>query len=184
MNSGEKTARTTIFHQLLRPDAAEDYVVPTVEELKDEAYILLAAAADTTGNALTIAAYNVAINPEISSRLTAELKETFPGPEPSMDFITLEKLPYLVSLCSRVRAMSILVNMLLDCGYQGSSTVNIPLSFVYIKKKKNDCSLFSLSCGVPGRLPRVVPESGAEFNGYYVPFGVRLSDHPGQMFRR
>ena len=136
MNSGEKTARTTIFHQLLRPDAAEDYVVPTVEELKDEAYILLAAAADTTGNALTIAAYNVAINPEISSRLTAELKETFPGPEPSMDFITLEKLPYLVSLCFRVRAMSILVNMLLDCGYQGSSTVNIPLSFVYIKKKK------------------------------------------------
>lgn len=98
MDSGKKTARATIFHQLLRSDAAEGYVVPTVEELKDEAYILLAAAADTTGNALTIAAYNVAINPEISSRLTTELKEAFPGPEPSMDFITLEKLPYLVSL--------------------------------------------------------------------------------------
>lgn len=135
MDSGKKTARTTIFHQLLRPDAAEGYVVPTVDELKDEAYILLAAAADTTGNALTIAAYNIATNPEIYSRLTTELREAFPGPEPSMDFITLEKLPYLVSFCSRVRAMeSIPVNKILDFDYQGSSTVSILFLFICIKK--------------------------------------------------
>lgn len=104
MDSGKKIVRPTIFHQLLRPDAAEGYTVPSVEQLKDEAYILLAAAADTTGNALTIAAYNVAINPEIYGRLTTELREAFPD-EASMDFITLEKLPYLVSLVPLFRAM-------------------------------------------------------------------------------
>ena len=68
-----------------------------MEELKDEAYILVAASADTTGNALTVAAYNVSTNPVIYNRLTAELRETFPNPEANVDFLTLEKLPYLVS---------------------------------------------------------------------------------------
>lgn len=71
--------------------------MPTVEELKDEAYILVAAAADTTGNALTIATYNAVRNPKIYQRLTAELKEAFPDPAMKMDFVSLEKLPYLVS---------------------------------------------------------------------------------------
>jgi len=36
-----------------------------------------------------------------------------------------------------------------------------------------------LSFGVPGRLPRVVPEPGATFNGYFLPAGVNQSttDH-------
>lgn len=99
VDSGEVTQqmRPTIFHQLLRPDAAEGYVVPTVDELKDEAYILVAAAADTTGNAMTIATYNVVVNPEIYQTLTTELKETFPDPMSDIDFVRLEKLPYLVS---------------------------------------------------------------------------------------
>lgn len=32
--------------------------------------------------------------------------------------------------------------------------------------------LNSLSFGVPGRLPRIVPEPGETFNGYYLPAGV------------
>jgi hypothetical protein len=31
-----------------------------------------------------------------------------------------------------------------------------------------------LSCGAPGRLPRIVPEPGADFSGYYLPAGVSL----------
>ena len=94
VDNGEKSLRT-IFHQLLQPDAAEDYIVPSVEELADEAYSILGAAADTTGNALTIGTYNVVINTDIYQRLAAELKEAFPNPD-DMSFITLEKLPYLV----------------------------------------------------------------------------------------
>ena len=88
----------TIFHQLLSPDAAEGHVVPTVDDLTDEVYIILAAAADTTGNAMTIATYNVVRNLTIYDRLTTELREAFPDPDDDMDYVVLEKLPYLVSM--------------------------------------------------------------------------------------
>lgn len=96
VDKGEKPQRTTIFHRLLSPDAAEGHVVPTVDQLKDEAFVIVAAAADTTGNALTISTYNVVRNPDIYAKLTAELKAAFPDPEARLDFVTLEKLPYLV----------------------------------------------------------------------------------------
>lgn len=86
----------TIFHQLLTPNITEGHVAPTVEELKDEALIIVSAAADTTGNAMTIAAFNVVSNQDIYKKLTAELKEAFPDPSTRLDFLTLEKLPYLV----------------------------------------------------------------------------------------
>lgn len=50
MERGEKVSRTTIFHELLRPDAAEGYAVPNVDELSSEAQNILGAASDTTGN--------------------------------------------------------------------------------------------------------------------------------------
>ncbi|EAW08477.1 cytochrome P450 [Aspergillus clavatus NRRL 1] len=136
VSSGEKVERKTIFHQLLRPDAADAYTVPTTKQLADEAYVIVTAAADTTGNALTIATYNVVTNPKIYERLTAELKERFPDPEAEMDFAALEKLPYLTAVIKE----------------------GLRLSF-----------------GVVGRLPRVVPQPGAEFNGYQVPEGTVVS---------
>lgn len=90
----EKSLRT-IFHQLLQPNATEGYVVPTVDELADEAYVILGAAADTTGNAMTIGSYNAVVNPEIYQQLTTELREAFPNVE-HINFAALEKLPYLV----------------------------------------------------------------------------------------
>lgn len=94
-----------------------------MEELKDEAYILVAASADTTGNALTIAAYNVATNPEIYGRLTTELKEAFPDPEANVDFLTLEKLPYLVSILHS-GSLHPNTNIVIDWSHQGSSSVS------------------------------------------------------------
>src|SRR5438552_3975968 len=87
MDAGEekRRARTTIFHQLLTPNVTEGHVVPTVDDLKDEAYVIVAAAADTTGNAMTIATYNVISNKDIYSKLTDELKEAFPNPSAKLD---------------------------------------------------------------------------------------------------
>ncbi|PLB45247.1 cytochrome P450 [Aspergillus steynii IBT 23096] len=136
VDRGEKVPRMTVFHQLLSPDAAEGHVVPTVNDLTDEVYIILAAASDTTGNAMTIATYNVVRNPAIYDRLTAELKESFPDPKGNMDFVALEKLPYLTAVIKEA---------------------------------------LRLSFGVIGRLPRVVPEPGAEFNNYQVPAGTVVS---------
>jgi cytochrome P450 len=91
-------SRTTIFQELLTPDVDEGYVVPPIDDLKGEAYGILAAAADTTGNAMTVAAQHVVSNPVIYEKLTAELRAAFPDPNSRLDFLTLEKLPYLVSL--------------------------------------------------------------------------------------
>lgn len=96
MDKGEKSKRT-IFHHLLQLDGVEGYV-PSVDYLADEAYIVLGAAADTTGNALTIATYNAVINQEIHQRLMTELTESFPEPDVNIDFTSLEKLPYLVGI--------------------------------------------------------------------------------------
>jgi cytochrome P450 len=101
MKSGswsKESSRRTIFHELLTPNPDEGYVVPPVESLKDEGVSIMAAAADTTGNAMTVAAYNVLQNPEIHEDLKAELRGAFPHPDAPLDFQTLERLPCLVSL--------------------------------------------------------------------------------------
>ena len=70
--------------------------MPSVDDIKDEAYGILAAAADTTGNGMAVAAYHVVKNPAIYKKLTAELKSAFPDPNSKLDFVVLERLPYLV----------------------------------------------------------------------------------------
>ncbi|KAH0536015.1 hypothetical protein FGG08_007082, partial [Glutinoglossum americanum] len=78
-------SRITIFHHLLNPHATEGHVVPTVDDLKYEAFSLVAGTSDTTGNALTIAAYHVVANPAIYARLAAELAAAFPDPAAPLD---------------------------------------------------------------------------------------------------
>jgi cytochrome P450 len=58
---------------------------------------MLSAAADTTGNAMTVALYEVVTNDTIYSKLAAELNAAFPDASAKLEFIQLEKLPYLVS---------------------------------------------------------------------------------------
>ncbi|PGG96980.1 hypothetical protein AJ79_09387 [Helicocarpus griseus UAMH5409] len=146
VDAGEEMqpSRRTIFHQLLKPGFIKGYTVPTVEQLTDEAIGLVAAASDTTGNAMTIATYNTVINPEIYKRVNAELKEAFPDANAKLDLTTLEKLPYL--------------NAVIKEGLR-------------------------LSYGVVGRLPRIVPPSGAGFNGYTIPGGATVGMSSWMMHR-
>jgi len=89
--------RQTIFTTLLSgQDKPEGYVIPTTERLKDEAYSVLAAAADTTGNAMTVAAYNVLADAEIYDKLASELSAHFPDRMEKLSYVELERLPYLV----------------------------------------------------------------------------------------
>ncbi|KAH7395782.1 cytochrome P450 monooxygenase-like protein [Cadophora sp. MPI-SDFR-AT-0126] len=96
MESGKKLDKPSIFPALLAPP--EGIPAPSVEEIKDEALSILAAAADTTGNAMTVAAYNVVNNPEIYKQLREELVAAFPNAEDELDYATLEKLPYLTGV--------------------------------------------------------------------------------------
>jgi cytochrome P450 len=97
MKSGEKSEKPNLFEVLLTP-LDEGYEVPTPDQIKDEAVSVLAAAADTTGNAMTVAAYYVANDPEIHSKLYAELVKAFPDPNATLDYLTLESLPYLTAV--------------------------------------------------------------------------------------
>ena len=72
--------------------------MPTVDQIKNEAYSTLGAAADTTENAMTVATYHVVSNRLIYERLKAELNAAFPDPQARLSFAELEKLPYLVSV--------------------------------------------------------------------------------------
>lgn len=98
IDRGEIIGRQTIFSTLLAPeDKPDGYEVPTSWQIKDEAYSVLVAAADTTGNAMTVAAFNVLKDQTIYRRLVAELEATFPDPTEQLGFLKLERLPYLVS---------------------------------------------------------------------------------------
>lgn len=100
MDAGEikPSSVPTMFQQLLTPGIIDGYVVPSIDDLKDEAYSILAAAADTTGNCMTVAAYHVVKDTAIYQKLTAELKAAFPDSKAKLDFVSLERLPYLVSV--------------------------------------------------------------------------------------
>jgi cytochrome P450 len=65
-----------------------------------EAFALLTAAHDTTGNAMTVATYHVLTDPKVYAKLTAELTEAFPddGSAGDMSFSQLERLPYLTGV--------------------------------------------------------------------------------------
>ena len=131
-----KNSRRTIFHELLTPNPEEGYVPPTPDDIKDEAYGILAAAADTTGNGLTTGAYYVIKHPEIYRKLHMELKAAFPDPHAKLELSILERLPYLTGVVNEA---------------------------------------LRLSFGVISRLPRIVPEGGATFNGYHFPAGTTVS---------
>lgn len=93
-SGGQSAARKTIFHDLLTED--KDWVVPPDKQLEDEAFAMLGAAADTTGHAMNYAAIEVLSDPVKYKRLRAELNKAFPDPTTKLDYVTLEKLPYLV----------------------------------------------------------------------------------------
>lgn len=89
-------ARPTIFSALMDPQ--EGFSKGAVDNLEDEAYTVITAAADTTGNAMTTMTRCVVENPTIYRRLHAELCEAFPDPNTDLTYAALEKLPYLVRL--------------------------------------------------------------------------------------
>ena len=91
------SSRPTIFSELLDPEKNYGKPIPSTMELKDEVHSLLAAAADTTGNAMITAAYHVISDQNTYQKAKAELIEAFPNSSSALDFVTLEKLAYLVS---------------------------------------------------------------------------------------
>lgn len=97
-SGGNSGTRKTIFHDLLTDDPDAGWTVPPIGEIQDEATAMLGAAADTTGHAMNYATIEITSDPVKYKRLAAELKQAFPDPNARLDYVTLEKLPYLVCI--------------------------------------------------------------------------------------
>ncbi|KAJ5815706.1 benzoate 4-monooxygenase cytochrome P450 [Penicillium riverlandense] len=85
----------TIFHDLLQSKLPPKEL--ETDRLKDEAFILVGAGADSTANTIRAIAYHVCANPPIRERLYGELKAAIPSPrlEEFPSIARLEQLPYL-----------------------------------------------------------------------------------------
>ncbi len=99
IDRGVKPTRTSIFYQLLDPQHLHpDASPPTLQLMADEAFDFCVAASDTTGNAMTVAAYHVFTNAKIYKRVRQELEDSFPDPSAELRYTMLEKLPYLTGI--------------------------------------------------------------------------------------
>lgn len=97
------------MERLLVPIPEKGYQVPNKQGLRDEILTTVSAGNDTTGIATLVTIFNILHNPEIHSRLLAELKSILPTPESHAPYPQLEQLPYLVS-CSHSSSFIILSN--------------------------------------------------------------------------
>ena len=89
-----KTSRKTIF------DGLSDLSVPPTERsprrLEDEGLVLLLGGTESTGRALTMAAFYLYQNKPLVMKLREELRPVMPTPTTEASWTQLEQLPYLV----------------------------------------------------------------------------------------
>lgn len=87
---------TTIYHELLRPDAYRTGTAPSVESLYEESQALLFGGADTTGTTLMHGTFHILSSPKVYQKLKEELLTAWPDLNNQLTLLELEKLPYLV----------------------------------------------------------------------------------------
>lgn len=75
----------------------EEYKTPTVQHMVDEGFGFLGAASETAGNAMTMCAFHALLDKTVHAKLHRELLDACPDPS-KVDFLVLEKLPYLTAV--------------------------------------------------------------------------------------
>lgn len=89
---------TTIYHELLRPEAYRTGTAPSSGSLFEESQALMFGGADTTGTTLMHGCFYILSSKEIYAKIKAELVTAWPILDgPPLSWEELEKLPYLVS---------------------------------------------------------------------------------------
>lgn len=91
----EGNAPNTIFHTLLDSNLPDEE--KSLERLWQEAFLIVAAGSDTTGNAMTTTTFHLLKNPDMLAKLRKELEAAIPNRFQPVKLSTVEKLPYLVS---------------------------------------------------------------------------------------
>lgn len=89
-------SRPSIFHEILKSDLPPEE--KSEQRLHDEAQVVVGAGVETTKWTLTVAMFYLLDNPELLSKLRAEILTVFPDPSSPPSLTTLEKLPYLTAV--------------------------------------------------------------------------------------
>ena len=87
----------TVFDVNLNPNLEKGQFKPTNDEMAADACTLLLAGTDTSGNTMVVITWALLNNSQMMQRLKTELKEVMPSRGDAVDWLGLEKLPYLVS---------------------------------------------------------------------------------------
>ncbi|KAF5377394.1 hypothetical protein D9757_009729 [Collybiopsis confluens] len=85
----------TIYHHLLASVASQDR--PSRKSLLDEAFMLVGAGTGTSSNACTVGTFYFLKNRIIRQNILLELDEAWPDKDRPVNFVVLEKLPYLTA---------------------------------------------------------------------------------------
>ncbi len=93
---------TTVFDTVLNPDTEKGEYSPSDHDLTADAVFIFVAGTDTTANTLAIGTWNLLRNPHMLQALKSELRQAIPEMNTTLDWVTLENLPYLVRARSPV----------------------------------------------------------------------------------
>ncbi|KAI9663511.1 MAG: hypothetical protein M1831_002520 [Alyxoria varia] len=96
----------TIYHTLMSKESYKNGTAPDPQSLYDEAQALLFAGADTVGNALMIASFYLARDPERLALLKKEIRNAAPEKDVNPSMRELERLPYLNGCIKEVLRLS------------------------------------------------------------------------------
>lgn len=133
----------------------------TQSEKMTEGVDLLVAGSDTTAASASTAVLQILQHPDVHKKLVDSLEAAIPSAGHLPTLLELEKIPYLVRFPISSRAVM---------------TVASPADMYFLKAACVKESL-RFTSAAPGRLPRVVPATGAPFvvDGQVIPPGVSLS---------
>ena len=91
---------STVFDNLLNPNAEKGQSIPSDHDLTAEAVTVLSAGLGTTATALTLTTWYILTTPGVLTKLVRELRDAVPDKDVMPSLAALEKLPYLVSVFS------------------------------------------------------------------------------------
>ncbi|KAL2784370.1 cytochrome P450 [Aspergillus keveii] len=89
---------TTIYHELLRPEAYRTGTAPDSGSLYEESQALMFGGADTTGATLMHGSFYILRSPEVYRKMKEELISIWPEIEKPPRWEELERLPYLTAV--------------------------------------------------------------------------------------